>query len=210
MYQLKEVPLKPGDVFDKWTVVKLDPKTPNKHTNFVCRCVCGATSVIFYKHLLNKVSTGCRDCHKKLGPTTCQKGHDMTLGTTSKGRCKACAIEYALLNLYGITAEEYRALYELQKGRCAICNKPLSVNDALGFGRKTLDTRRAEVDHKHVPKKVKPQPPKRSLIRGLLCGGRYAGCNAKLGHVDNIVWLESAVSYLKDLPAQRLLKESVK
>jgi hypothetical protein len=101
---------------------------------------------------------------------------------------------------------EYEDLFELQHGMCAICGKPLSVNVAFSFGKETNKTRRAEVDHRHVPKKTKPQPPKRELVRGLLCGGRYAGCNAKLGHVDNIEWLRAAANYLTDPPAQKLRK----
>ena len=41
-------------------------------------------------------------------------------------------------------------------------------------------------------------------VRGLLCAGRYAGCNRKLGRIDQIPWLENMLKYLKDPPAQRL------
>lgn len=202
MNTLKELPLTIGSVFGKWTVLGLPPNTKRK-TNFLCKCLCGNTNVVAYGDLLNGTSTGCRDCHGKLGPTTCKVGHDLTqCGSSAKGRCKMCAIAYSLLRLYGLPLEEYRALYFFQKGLCAICKKPLSVNSAFDFGKESNETRRAEVDHKHVPKKVKPQPAKRDLVRGLLCGGRYAGCNAKLGHVDDIKWLQAAAAYLEDLPAQ--------
>jgi hypothetical protein len=209
--QLKKAPLKGGEIFGKWTVIGLDPKTPNKRTYFVCKCLCGDTNTVHYRDLLDKVSTGCRSCQKKLGPNTCRKGHNTGIcGTGARGRCRLCAIEYSLLRLYGLSLEEYQALYTLQHGLCAICGKALSVNIAFSFGKETKDTRRAEVDHKHVPKKVKPQPPKRSLVRGLLCGGRYAGCNAKLGHVDNVAWLQAAAQYLSKPPAQLLLQEREK
>lgn len=47
----------------------------------------------------------------------------------------------------------------------------------------------------------------RKSVRGVLCGGRYAGCNRKLGRIDNAPWLESVVNYLKDPPARRVLSK---
>lgn len=47
---------------------------------------------------------------------------------------------------------------------------------------------------------------KRPSVRGVLCGGRYAGCNRKLGRLDNIPWLRNAVAYLSDPPARKVLK----
>lgn len=44
-------------------------------------------------------------------------------------------------------------------------------------------------------------------VRGLLCAGRYAGCNRKLGSIDNIWWLENSLTYLKNPPAQGLTLE---
>lgn len=42
-------------------------------------------------------------------------------------------------------------------------------------------------------------------VRGLLCPGRYAGCNRLLGHVDDTIWLEKALAYLKNPPARGIL-----
>ena len=39
-------------------------------------------------------------------------------------------------------------------------------------------------------------------VRGLLCAGRYAGCNRKLGSIDNIIWLKNSTTYLEHPPAQ--------
>lgn len=39
-------------------------------------------------------------------------------------------------------------------------------------------------------------------VRGLLCPGRYVGCNRLLGRVDDIAWLEKALAYLKNPPAR--------
>lgn len=55
-----------------------------------------------------------------------------------------------------------------------------------------------------VIKKVK-QAAKRPSVRGICCGGRYAGCNRKMGRLDNIPWLENTVKYLKNPPARIVL-----
>lgn len=41
-------------------------------------------------------------------------------------------------------------------------------------------------------------------IRGLLCPGRYAGCNRLMGRVDDVKRLEGFLAYLKNPPAKRL------
>jgi hypothetical protein len=41
-------------------------------------------------------------------------------------------------------------------------------------------------------------------IRGLLCPGRYTGCNRLMGRIDRIDWLEKVLAYLKNPPAKRL------
>jgi len=109
---------------------------------------------------------------------------------------------------YGLTAKEYMAIFKLQKGTCPLCGRKLTLPQHFGVPAVEGASRRTEIDHKHIPKKAKIQPPKRDLVRGLLCGGRYAGCNAKLGHVDNINWLEAAAKYLKNPPAQQIRKRA--
>lgn len=78
---------------------------------------------------------------------------------------------------YGITGEEYAALYEAQGGRCAICQ------------RATGAKRRLAVDHDH----------RTGQIRGLLC----KTCNYKiLGHLrDDPEALQRAINYLENPPA---------
>ena len=78
---------------------------------------------------------------------------------------------------YGMTIEEWDALYEEQGGKCAICHIP-----ACPSGR------RFAVDHDHES----------GVIRGLLC----VRCNAAIGHIENTKqdlddWVESARSYLR-------------
>lgn len=73
---------------------------------------------------------------------------------------------------YSITIEQYEALFEIQGGRCSICDKP----DLK---------RRLAVDHCHETNRV----------RGLLC----ANCNNGLGRFKhNVKFLERAMFYLSE------------
>jgi hypothetical protein len=67
----------------------------------------------------------------------------------------ACPRDRDLRAAYGITLDDWQAIFDLQHGACGICGKPFT------------DKRRAVVDHQH-------EPP--HLFRGLLCDG----CNRKL------------------------------
>ena len=102
--------------------------------------------------------------------------------------------DWKLSNDFGITAVEYDAILEYQKGACRICKsipKP---------GKKRL-----AVDHRHVPKDNQQNPrDTRTRVRGLLCWG----CNAALGKFkDSIELLEAAAAYLKEVPAQKILNK---
>jgi hypothetical protein len=86
----------------------------------------------------------------------------------------------ALEKRYGITGEEYWALYAYQGGVCAIC------------GWATGKSRRLTVDHDH----------KTGLVRGLLC----RPCNTYLGVIrDDIDAAERLVSFLKNPPYQSMI-----
>ena len=78
---------------------------------------------------------------------------------------------------YGITGDEYEALYIAQEGVCAICQ------------RATGKRRRLAVDHDHDT----------GYVRGLLC----KTCNYKvLGHLrDDTEALQRAIDYLNNAPA---------
>lgn len=77
---------------------------------------------------------------------------------------------------YGITAEEYQALYVAQGRSCFICR------------RATGRTKRLAVDHDH----------KTGYVRGLLCGT----CNKLLGHLRDDPDLALRIAdYLVDPPA---------
>lgn len=84
--------------------------------------------------------------------------------------------ERDLLRTYGLTSNEYTAIFNNQKGRCGICNEILLTNNG--------NYRNLMVDHNH----------KTGQVRGLLC----ARCNLKLGFVEDAEWLKKAKIYLKN------------
>lgn len=99
---------------------------------------------------------------------------------TSGSRCKGCASmaahERRVEAVYGISPEEYRAIFERQGGRCGIC-------------RATPRTIRFAVDHDHQT----------GAVRGILC----KRCNHDLlggGH-DSVHGLFGAIAYLLFPPA---------
>lgn len=78
-----------------------------------------------------------------------------------------------ILKTYGLTLEQYEALYEAQGGVCYICQ------------RATGKTRRLAVDHDHAT----------GYVRGLLC----KPCNSVLAHFrDDAATAWRAYDYLMD------------
>lgn len=110
--------------------------------------------------------------------------------TTFRSQCKKCCSEKfkqkyeskdaitkkngALKNAFGITLVEYDRMYQIQSGRCRICN------------RHSTETKKwLSVDHCHTTGRV----------RGLLC----AQCNSGIGFLqDNPELLRKAASYLTE------------
>lgn len=75
---------------------------------------------------------------------------------------------------YGITLEEYEAMYDNQNGKCAICKKDYQLGGSKGLF----------VDHDHETKEV----------RGLLC----RKCNSAIGQLEECKEiLIEAIRYLK-------------
>lgn len=72
---------------------------------------------------------------------------------------------------YGMTEDDYLALYETQGGVCAICKQPPVGNKGLG------------VDHDHNT----------GVVRGLLC----MGCNTGIGNLrESPQIMLAAIDYL--------------
>lgn len=101
------------------------------------------------------------------------KTHDLKVRKERSVRQHGSYVE----TTYGITGEQYWALYEAQGGRCYICQ------------RASGKTRRLAVDHDHDT----------GFVRGLLC----KPCNRDvLGHLrDSINALWRAILYLRRPPA---------
>src|ERR1044071_4931877 len=116
----------------------------------------------------------CTTCHRK-----------------RKKEVKLRTAEKRVEKVYGITGEEYDAIYELQGGRC------------FGCQRATGKTKRLSVDHNHsCPTGHSPALACRVCVRGLLCGP----CNRFLGIIgDNPEVLERFAGYLRNPPAQQIL-----
>jgi hypothetical protein len=92
-----------------------------------------------------------------------------------KKRQKEYGRVYRLFRKYGVTMEDYSALFEKQGGACAICrNPPTALNSVSGV---------LNVDHDH----------RTGQVRGLLC----RNCNTALeGFKDEVKLIDAARDYL--------------
>lgn len=109
-----------------------------------------------------------------------KSAYSMPKPTDAQMRKKFAEIE----RKYGITEVEYRALYRMQGGVCAICRVAKGVDRMLA------------VDHDHVT----------GQVRGLLCSGSLSAitCNRLIGWYS-LAKLRRAVSYLSNPPAVKFL-----
>lgn len=124
----------------------------------------------------------CKDCKSTTRALTKPGPRCATCWRAETTKRKASAHGLYVEKTYGITAEQYDALYKAQGGRCAICR------------RATGAARRLAVDHNHQTGEV----------RGLLCKpcNRYGlGMFAR----DNPEVLDRAAEYLRNPPARRVL-----
>jgi len=84
-----------------------------------------------------------------------------------------------LMQNYGISRDDYEAMFVAQGGRCAICGRPETSRANNGQTVKELS-----VDHDHATGKV----------RSLLCHS----CNKGIGHLqDNPEIVQAAADYLR-------------
>ena len=79
---------------------------------------------------------------------------------------------------FGITLEDYNAMFALQKGSCAVCGTKQKIKDKHG------NLRRLAVDHDH----------KTGKVRQLLC----SPCNTSIGLIkENVKTLNKMIEYIK-------------
>ena len=97
---------------------------------------------------------------------------------------RASAHDRRVAETYGLYAGEYLMIYDVQDGRCAICQ------------RATGARKRLAVDHDHAI------ADKRKSVRGLLC----STCNRMVGHSrDDTEFFRRAIEYLINPPARKVL-----
>lgn len=138
----------------------------------------------------------CIDC-KAAGITRSRAIHVGKNGKPAPGkRCKTHfyakrkavrtrARDLRIADLYGLSPEEFKELYEFQGKQCFICH--------LAKGK----TRNLHVDHDHSIEN------RRKSIRGLLC----STCNRILIGRYDVAALQRAIEYHLDPPAQRYFKQ---
>lgn len=82
--------------------------------------------------------------------------------------CIVCTKARQINRFYGLTVDNYRELWDAQKGLCAICDIPLG--------------NKPNIDHCHET----------GFVRGLLC----RGCNNGIARIERRGFLDRAVAYL--------------
>ena len=133
---------------------------------------------------------------------------------------------------YGWTLEMYNRLFEIQGGKCGACGRPPKPGGMpLNLDHVHFHIRMQRVDPWQgdrwkatvsefpdivvygLTKKQTWQAARQLAlprsVRGLLCPGRYAGCNRLLGRIDNPKLLQQFLDYLADPPAKKMLDQLV-
>ena len=140
-----------------------------------------------------------------------------------------------LLKHYGITLAERDAIMELQGNKCACCGRKFDADCRIEVDHEHFKVSAVPAKDSVFVKLGLPQKgwyawtrlvrgafwaktkaeaiakakkaALRPSVRGILCGGRYAGCNRKLGRIDKPDWLKAVLAYLQDPPARKYLKQ---
>jgi Recombination endonuclease VII len=187
-----------GRSFGKWVVKGVSNRKKEGVKFWDCVCACGFEQQIPRWTLEKGLSNSCLSCKPKL--EKCARGHETTdWGRDKSHSCRGCIKHRNLLREYGITLEEFEQLWNYQEGKCAICKLPIALY-SKGAPGWHFSERRPEVDHEHGLSTTS----KKDSVRGILCGGQWAGCNRKLGKIDDIKWLRAVLEYVENPPARKL------
>lgn len=112
--------------------------------------------------------------HEPIGSTADAKQYQKVWRAANPLKAKG----QSLKRNYGVTIEQYAAMYDAQKGKCAICG-----THGASYDRKDGRTKTLVLDHCHTRKKT----------RALLC----PDCNKGLGiFKDSVSRLHLAITYL--------------
>jgi hypothetical protein len=196
-----------GKKIGKWTVGELVERKGGQ-IHYSCTCECGFTKKVTSSTLKLGRSLQCDNC-RSIPKEVCDNGHIVaTYGRNASGQCRLCVRGYNIKAKYGITVEDYEGLYKFQNGKCPICGRKLALIKVPGDAN---TDGRTEVDHEHFTKKeikkMKDSYNKKETVRGLLCGGRFSGCNHRLGRIDNVEWLTAALAYVSNPPAKQFFEK---
>ncbi len=102
----------------------------------------------------------------------CYKDKKVSDFSKASSICRECHRRINLKKYYGISLTEYNKMYDLQEGKCFICDKQ-------------VERYKLAVDHNHTTKRV----------RKLLCHN----CNVLIGHAkEDTEILTKAISYLME------------
>ena len=137
----------------------------------------------------------CKDCKNPRRNAKYQGPRCWTCNKEFKGVRSAARKAKHVETNFGITEEEYQAIYEAQGGYCYLCRR------ARGTGKYRL-----AVDHDHELAKQHDHPEEQGCwlcVRGLLC----RSCNRNVfGHLrDEIAAFERGKEYLLNPPARAVL-----
>lgn len=140
-------------------------------------------------NLGGKTHPWCKGCQAAYYQARCAADPDHRKKLAEKSRqwraenrelCLKVVRSNNLKRQFGITIEQWEAMYEKQNGLCAICEQPETATHRNG------KLQRLAVDHCH----------KSMRNRGLLC----AKCNHALERIENIPeWGTKALAYLAKL-----------
>lgn len=131
-----------------------------------------------------------------------------------------------LLKHYGITLAERDAIVEVEGKVCPACGRDLTGDTRIEVDHAHYKTTAVKIGKKawlaqsdfrgrtlaesfgHTKDfaiKTCRRLALRASIRGVMCGGRHAGCNRKMGRVDKPWWLRRVAEYLDNPPARKVL-----
>jgi len=137
--------------------------------------MCGLTKPRkdFYqeKRVADGLTARCKECTRKAANTSYQGRREEVLASHKEKYCAKKARASNLMRNYGMTVDEWNAMFAEQNYRCAICGSKDPLNSTGTF----------VVDHCHT----------NGHVRGILCGP----CNSLLGlaHDDHCVLTEAAM-----------------
>jgi hypothetical protein len=118
----------------------------------------------------------------------CQRVHNTAWRKANPDKVKRADRKKTLWKRYGLTPENYDALFVAQNGRCAICRTEERVRQ-----RANSPIQHLAVDH----------DARSGAVRGLLC----FPCNRALGVVgDTLYGLQRFQRYLENPPAEDVLR----